>query len=139
MKEFLGQAREQGIECMAFGDLFLEDIRSYRENNLADTGIMPIFPIWGLKTKTLSREMVDSGLRAMITCVDPKQLDPAFVGRVYDQSFLEQLPDTVDPCGENGEFHSFAFAGPMFRDPIDVQVGETVTREGFVFADLLPS
>jgi uncharacterized protein (TIGR00290 family) len=139
MKEFLGQAREQGIECMAFGDLYLEDIRSYRENNLADTGIKPIFPVWGMETTALSKEMMDSGLRAIITCIDPKQLDPKFVGREYNQAFLEQLPDTADPCGENGEFHSFAFAGPMFKEPIDVRVGETVTRGGFVFADLLPT
>jgi len=139
MTEFLRQAREQGIECMAFGDLFLEDIRSYRENNLADTGITPIFPIWGLETTALSHNMMDSGLRAVITCVDPKQLDPKFVGREYNQAFLEQLPDTVDPCGENGEFHSFAFAGPMFTEPVDVQLGETVTRDGLVFADLLPA
>jgi uncharacterized protein (TIGR00290 family) len=139
MKKFLGQARDQGIEGMAFGDLYLEDIRSYRENNLADTGITPIFPLWGMETKALSKEMVDSDLRAMITCVDPKQLDPKFVGRVYDQAFLEQLPDTVDPCGENGEFHSFAFTGPMFSEPVNVQLGETVNRDGFVFADLLPA
>jgi uncharacterized protein (TIGR00290 family) len=139
MKEFLGQAHEQGIECMAFGDLYLEDIRSYRENNLADTGIKPIFPVWGMETTALSKEMMDSGLRAVITCIDPKQLDPKFVGREYNQAFLEQLPDTADPCGENGEFHSFAFAGPMFKEPIDVRAGETVTRGGFVFADLLPT
>ena len=138
MKKFIEQIRVQGIESIAFGDLFLEDIRSYREENLKNTGIKPIFPICGLETKALAQEMVDSGLRAYITCVDPKQLAPEFVGKVYDQSFLDQLPETVDPCGENGEFHSFAFAGPMFRNPIDIQPGEIVTRDGFVFADLLP-
>jgi uncharacterized protein (TIGR00290 family) len=138
MKDFLEQARAQGIECIGFGDLFLEDIRSYRESKLAGTGILPIFPIWGLETEALSRKMINSGLQAVITCVDPKQLDPAFAGRVYDQALLEQLPDTADPCGENGEFHSFAFAGPMFKKQINVRVGETVTRGGFVFADLLP-
>ena len=138
MKEFIEQARIQGIECIAFGDLFLENIRLYRENNLANTGITPIFPIWGMDTESLSREMVNSGLRAVITCVDPKQLGPEFVGREYNKMFLEQLPDTADPCGENGEFHSFAFAGPMFKKPINVRVGETVTRGGFVFTDLLP-
>jgi uncharacterized protein (TIGR00290 family) len=138
MKKFIEQVRLQGIESIAFGDLFLEDIRNYREKNLEDTGIKPIFPIWGLETDKLSREMVKSGLRAFITCVDPKQLAPEFVGRVYDRAFLEQLPDAVDPCGENGEFHSFAYAGPMFREPVKVLLGETVTRNGFVFADLLP-
>jgi uncharacterized protein (TIGR00290 family) len=139
MGEFIDRVSHQGIEYIAFGDLFLEDIRSYRENNLADTGITPIFPIWGMETTTLSKEMVDSGLRAVITCVDPNKLDPEFIGREYDQAFLEQLPDTVDPCGENGEFHSFAFGGPMFKEQIEVRLGETVTRDGFVFADLLPA
>jgi uncharacterized protein (TIGR00290 family) len=139
MGEFIDRVSHQGIEYIAFGDLFLEDIRSYRENNLADTGITPIFPIWGMETTTLSKEMVDSGLRAVITCIDPNKLDPEFIGREYDQAFLEQLPDTVDPCGENGEFHSFAFGGPMFKEQIEVRLGETVTRDGFVFADLLPA
>jgi uncharacterized protein (TIGR00290 family) len=139
MGEFIDRMSHQGIEYIAFGDLFLEDIRSYRENNLADTGITPIFPIWGMETTTLSKEMVDSGLRAVITCIDPNKLDPEFIGREYDQAFLEQLPDTVDPCGENGEFHSFAFGGPMFKEQIEVRLGETVTRDGFVFADLLPA
>ena len=139
MKKFIDQVQLEGIEGIAFGDLFLEDIRRYRETNLADTGIKPIFPIWGLETESLSRDMVKSGLRAIITSIDPRQLDPKFVGRTYDQTFLEQLPETADPCGENGEFHSFAFAGPMFKEPIDVCVGETVSRGGFVFADLLPA
>jgi uncharacterized protein (TIGR00290 family) len=138
MKKFIEQVQVQGIESIAFGDLFLEDIRSYREKNLENTGIKPTFPIWGLETKSLSQEMVARGLRAFITCVDPKQLAPEFVGRIYDQAFLEQLPDTVDPCGEKGEFHSFAYAGPMFKEPIKVELGEAVTRNGFVFADLLP-
>lgn len=139
MGEFIDQVSRQGIEYIAFGDLYLEDIRSYRENNLADTGITPIFPIWGMETTALSRKMVNSGLRAVITCVDPNKLDPEFIGREYDQAFLEQLPDTVDPCGENGEFHSFAFAGPMFKEPVDIRPGETVARDGFVFADVLPA
>jgi uncharacterized protein (TIGR00290 family) len=138
MSEFIEKVKARGIKSFAFGDLFLESVRKYREDNLAGTGITPLFPIWGLITKSLSEEMVNSGLRARITCIDPKQLSTDFAGKVYDKSFLQQLPESVDPCGENGEFHSFAFAGPMFREEINVKVGETVTRDNFVFTDLLP-
>lgn len=138
MKNFVGQAKQQGIESFAFGDIFLEDVRRYREANLAESGITPIFPLWGMPTKKLSREMVNSGLRAIITCVDPKQLSSDFAGQEYGESFLERIPAHVDPCGENGEFHSFAYDGPMFKNPVNITIGETVSRDGFLFTDLLP-
>ena len=138
MREFVEQAKQQEIECFAFGDLFLEDVRIYREVSLADTGITPIFPLWGRSTKELANTMVASGLRAKITCVDPKYLSPEFSGKEYGELFLEQLPSNVDPCGENGEFHSFVYDGPMFEKAINVSIGETVSRDGFVFTDLLP-
>ena len=133
----VAEARQAGVTHMAFGDLFLEDIRAYREEKLAGSGIEPLFPLWGLPSDELAREMVDAGLRAVLTCVDPRQLDPSFAGRIYDASLLADLPEGVDPCGERGEMHSFAFAGPMFAEPIAVEVGETVERDGFVFADVL--
>jgi len=138
MSEFVSESRQQGIEYFAFGDLFLEDIRRYREDRLAGTGITPIFPLWDRPTKELSRDMVTGGLRARITCIDPARLSPEFAGHEYDKSFLNRLPETVDPCGENGEFHTFAFDGPMFDKAVNVGVGETVSRDGFVFTDLLP-
>ncbi|MDH3700230.1 MAG: adenine nucleotide alpha hydrolase [Alphaproteobacteria bacterium] len=138
MAEAVAEVRKIGVGAFAFGDLFLEDVRQYREKNLAGTGIEPVFPLWGLDTGELAREMVASGLAARITCIDPKQLDPAFAGRAFDAAFLDNLPDTVDPCGENGEFHSFAHRGPMFVRPIPITPGEIVERDGFVFADLLP-
>jgi uncharacterized protein (TIGR00290 family) len=122
---------------VAFGDLFLEDVRRYRETHLAGTGLEPLFPVWKTKpTRELADEMVTAGLRAYLTCVDPRQLDRRFAGRVFDAALLAELPAGVDPCGENGEFHSFAFAGPMFRHDIPVRPGEIVERDGFVFADL---
>jgi uncharacterized protein (TIGR00290 family) len=136
MQEFIAQAKQQGVECIAFGDLFLEDVRKYREDNLDGTGIKPIFPLWGMPTDELSREMVKSGLHAIITCIDPNQLPPGFSGREYEDSFLSDLPDQVDPCGENGEFHSFVYDGPMFKEKITVRTGETLSRDGFVFTDL---
>jgi uncharacterized protein (TIGR00290 family) len=138
MKGFVEQARQDGIACIAFGDLFLEDVRKYRESNLSGTGITPIFPLWDMPTEVLSREMVRAGLRAVITCVDPKQLPVEFAGQEYDLPFLERLPPSVDPCGENGEFHTFAYDGPMFNEPVSIVIGETVARDGFVFTDLLP-
>jgi uncharacterized protein (TIGR00290 family) len=137
MTSFINQAKKEGIECFAFGDLFLEDVRQYRERNLSGTGIVPLFPLWGIPTTQLSREMIASGLRAMITCLDPQRLPREFSGREYNNSFLTDLPEGVDPCGENGEFHSFAFEGPMFRNPIALSLGETVDRGGFVFTDFL--
>lgn len=133
------QAVADGVTHMAFGDLFLDDVRQYRIDKLNGTGLEPIFPIWGKDTKQLANEMVQSGLRAIVTCVDPKQLDPEFVGREFNAEYLQDLPESADPCGERGEFHSFVFAGPMFAKPIDVSVGELVERDGFQFADVLPA
>ena len=138
MSSAMAQARAEGVRHMVFGDLFLEDIRRYREEKLSSCGMTPLFPIWGLDTAGLAREMVGAGLRAYLTCVDPKQLDPKFVGRVFDARLLAELPAGVDPCGENGEFHTYAFAGPMFHEPISASVGEVVERDGFFFADVLP-
>ena len=138
MSEFVERESGNGVECFAFGDLFLEDIREYREKALSGTGIAPVFPIWGIDTRVLATTMMGAGLRARITCVDPKQLAPEFCGREFDAEFLRDLPPGVDPCGENGEFHSYAFDGPMFGHKIGIQVGETTMRDGFVFTDLLP-
>jgi uncharacterized protein (TIGR00290 family) len=127
-----------GFTHVAFGDLFLEDIRRYREARLANSGLTPLFPLFGLDTRTLARDMVASGLRARLTCVDPRGLDRRFAGREFDAALLSELPPEVDPCGERGEFHTFAYDGPMFKQPIPVQSGEILERDGFVFADLLP-
>ena len=127
-----------GFTHAAFGDLFLEDVRRYREERLAGSGLQPLFPIWKTKsTAALAQDMVDAGLRATLTGVNPKQLDRSFAGRTFDRDLLRDLPAGVDPCGENGEFHSFAHAGPMFRRSIPVQLGEIVDRDGFIFADLV--
>jgi uncharacterized protein (TIGR00290 family) len=125
-----------GVEAVAFGDLFLEDVRAYRERMLAGTGVEPIFPLWGLPTPALAREMVASGLRAVITCVDTESLDATFAGRSFDAALLDALPASVDPCGERGEFHTFVHAGPMFEAPLAVEAGEVVDRGRFVFADV---
>jgi uncharacterized protein (TIGR00290 family) len=127
-----------GADCMAFGDLHLADVRRYREEKLAGSGMAPIFPLWNEPTAELARGMIAGGLEAVVTCVDPKQLDRHFCGRRYDAGFVADLPASVDPCGENGEFHSFACAGPMFAGPINIAVGEIVERDGFVFADVVP-
>jgi uncharacterized protein (TIGR00290 family) len=124
------------VEVMAFGDLFLEDVRRYRIDKLRGTGIEPVFPVWGLDTHQLARDMIDAGLRARIVCVDPKKLPREFAGRDFDADFLRDLPPGVDPCGENGEFHSVVYAGPIFREPIAIESGEVVERDGFVFADV---
>jgi ABC-type Fe3+-hydroxamate transport system substrate-binding protein len=123
---------------MAFGDLFLEEIRHYRETQMAGTGMRCHFPLWGRPTRALAEEMIDSGVRARLTCVDPRALDASFAGREFDRVLLADLPPHVDPCGENGEFHTFAWDGPMFSHPVPIQTGDVVTRDGFVFADLLP-
>ena len=136
MTEATAKARAAGITVMAFGDLFLEDIRRYRVQKLEGTGIRPVFPLWAQPTDQLARAMLDGGLRARLTCVDPRQLAPSFAGRDFDAAMLADLPPGVDPCGERGEFHSFAYAGPMFTKPLAVQTGEVVERDGFVFADL---
>jgi uncharacterized protein (TIGR00290 family) len=135
MAKAIDRLRAEGVSHVAFGDLFLEDIRRYREQKLAGTGIQALFPVWGENTRELARTMVDAGLVAHLTAVDPKQLDPAFVGRRYDHSLLDALPETVDPCGENGEFHTLVSEGPMFRRGLGVTPGEVVERDGFWFAD----
>ncbi|HYW74740.1 MAG TPA: hypothetical protein VE961_27185 [Pyrinomonadaceae bacterium] len=137
MSEFIQQAHREAIECMAFGDLFLADIKAYREDKLSGTGITPLFPIWETPTDRLAAEMIASGLRAVVTCVDPQILPSSFAGREFNEQFLRDLPAEVDPCGERGEFHTFAFAGPMFKSRVNVEVGEIVEREGFVYADVL--
>jgi uncharacterized protein (TIGR00290 family) len=138
MAEALEQARRESVTRMVFGDLFLQDVRRYREERLAGTGIQPLFPLWGLNTARLAAQMVESGVQAFVTCLNPAKLDRSFAGRMFDEVLLAALPTSVDPCGENGEFHTFAFAGPMFRHPIPVKPGETVERDGFVFTDLMP-
>jgi len=135
MRQVCSRAESQRIDSIAFGDLFLEDIRAYREKQLAGTGLEPLFPVWQLPTRALAHEMIDSGLRAKITCVDPKALAREFAGREFDAALLQDLPASVDPCGENGEFHSFVYDGPMFRSPVLLEPGEIVDRDGFVFAD----
>lgn len=136
MREVCARALGEGVEAIAFGDLFLADIRAYRERQLAGTGLEPLFPVWQIPTHELAATMIAGGLRAKITCVDPKLLPREFAGREFDTAFLNDLPAGVDPCGENGEFHSFVYAGPMFGTPIPVELGEIVERDGFFFADL---
>jgi uncharacterized protein (TIGR00290 family) len=134
----LEDARRAGIEAVAFGDLFLADVRAYRERQLEGTGLTPLFPLWGRPTGELAREMIAGGVRARLTCVDPRKLPASLAGRAYDETLLQELPEGVDPCGENGEFHTFVTGGPGFERPVQVTPGEVVEREGFVFADLLP-
>ena len=133
------RAVSEGFTHVAFGDLFLEDIRRYREERLAGTGLTPMFPLFGADTGALARTMVAGGLHARLTCVNPKVVDRRFAGREFDSALLDELPSSVDPCGERGEFHSFAYAGPMFAKPIAIASGEVVERDGFVFADVLPA
>jgi diphthamide synthase (EF-2-diphthine--ammonia ligase) len=139
MEETCKAGVRAGIEYVAFGDLFLGDIREYREKQLKGSGLTPVFPVWGIPTRELAESMINSGLRAKLTCVDCKQLKPEFVSREFDEQLLADLPQGADPCGENGEFHTFVYAGPMFRHAIPVEVGETVLRDGFAFADLMPT
>ena len=126
----------KGVTHVIFGDLFLKDIREYREEKLSQIGIEPVFPLWLENTAMLAKELIQVGFRAVITCVDPKKLDRSYAGRQFNESFLENLPAGIDPCGENGEFHTFAYDGPIFRNPIPVRGGEVVERDGFWFADL---
>jgi uncharacterized protein (TIGR00290 family) len=135
----IARARSEGISVMAFGDLFLEEIRRYREQRLLGTGMTPLFPIWGIPTDALAREMVAERLRARLTCVDPQKLPRTFVGRDFDEALLRDLPSSVDPCGERGEFHSFAYEGPMFQHAVQIRNGDVVERDGFVFQDVLPA
>lgn len=136
MRDTCQAAVQKGIDHIAFGDLFLVDIRGYREKQLENSGLHPLFPVWGLPTRELAHAMIEAGVRAKLTCVDPKLLASEFVGREFDEQLLYDLPPEVDPCGENGEFHTFVYAGPMFQRGLPVVVGEIVSRDGFVFADL---
>ena len=136
MRAAVQHAVADGFTHVAFGDLFLDDVRAYREQRLAGTGLQPLFPLWGRPTATLAREMIAGGLEARLTCVDPRVLSAELAGRCFDEALLTELPETVDPCGERGEFHTCVFAGPMFARRIEVTVGESVERDGFVFADL---
>lgn len=138
MADAMTRARAERVTHIVFGDLFLEDIRKYREENLAKCGMTPLLPLWLKDTRELANEMIESGLRAYLTCVDTTRLDASFAGRPFDKKLLADLPAHVDPCGENGEFHTCVVAGPMFASPIDVGVGKIVERDGFVFADLVP-
>ena len=126
----------EGFDTIAFGDLFLQDIRAYRERQLAGSGLSPTFPLWDLPTGILAREMIGGGIRARLSCIDTKALDPAFAGREFDRALLEDLPLSADPCGENGEFHTFVYDGPMFRRPLSIASGEQHNFEGFIYTDL---
>ena len=137
--EIVGLAEDAGVTHMAFGDLFLEDIRAYREGLLADSSIECVFPLWGRDTTALAREIVDAGVSAYLTCIDPRALSPEFVGRRYSSELLNELPAGVDPCGENGEFHTFVNASPDFAAPIAVEPGERAERDGFWFAEVVPA
>jgi uncharacterized protein (TIGR00290 family) len=139
MAKTCAKAVAEGIEGVAFGDLFLEDVRAYREKQLKGTGLEPIFPVWGLPTGDLAREMIAAGVRAKLTCVDTNKLDRSFAGREFDEALLADLPSPVDPCGERGEFHSFVYAGPMLSATLTVVLGEIVVRDGFVFTDVISS
>jgi diphthamide synthase (EF-2-diphthine--ammonia ligase) len=128
----------RGIECIAFGDLFLEDIRRYREEQLRGTGIRPIFPVWGIPTRELAEEMLAAGVEAYLSSVDLAKLPVEMAGRRWSRELLAELPVGCDPCGENGEFHTIVTAGPMFAEPIPVRIGEIVQRDGFAYADVVP-
>jgi uncharacterized protein (TIGR00290 family) len=132
------RAVAEGIDQVAFGDLYLRDVRAYRERQLLGTGLEPIFPLWDIPTRELAAQMLAAGVCARVTCVDPLQLDEKFAGREFSAEMIKSLPDTADPCGENGEFHTFVYASPVFNGPLAVHVGEIVRRDGFVFADVVP-
>jgi uncharacterized protein (TIGR00290 family) len=137
MEQALRRHFDQGVRTVAFGDIFLEDLRAYREKNLARIGMTALFPLWKRDTRELVREFQANKFRAVAVCVDPKAIDPSFAGRELDASFFRDLPPQADPCGENGEFHTFVFDGPIFQSPIHVRTGEVVNRDGFIFCDLL--
>jgi uncharacterized protein (TIGR00290 family) len=138
MRAVCQRATAEGIAAVAFGDLFLQDIRDYRVKQLQGSGLEPLFPVWQIPTQQLGRDMIAADLKAKLTCVDPSKLEKSFAGRDYDQGLLTALPPGVDPCGENGEFHTFVYDAPVFSRPIRVQTGQVVERDGFVFADVLP-
>ncbi len=136
MRELILRAKEAGVTHIAFGDLFLQDVRDYRERQLAGTGITPVFPLWGINTTELAHDMIASGLRAVVTCLDPRQIPASLIGHEFDEAFLRKLPPSADPCGENGEYHTFCYDGPMLAQPIPVRTGEVVERDGFVYVDV---
>jgi uncharacterized protein (TIGR00290 family) len=138
MRAVCQRASAEDITAVAFGDLFLQDIRDYRVQQLQGTGLEALFPVWQIPTAQLARDMITAGLKAKLTCVDPAKLQKTFAGRDYDLSLLEALPPAIDPCGENGEFHTFVYNAPVFSLPISVRTGEVVERDGFIFADVLP-
>ncbi len=138
MREVCARAVSENVEAIAFGDLFLQDVRAYRERQLQPTGLEPLFPLWQQPTSTLAREMIANGLCARLTCMDTRQLPSTFAGREFDEALLRELPSETDPCGERGEFHTCVYAGPMFNFPILLEAGEIVTRDGFTYADFAP-
>jgi uncharacterized protein (TIGR00290 family) len=138
MAQACRRAVDEGFDSIAFGDLFLKDVRQYRERQLTGTGLTPLFPVWDLPTAPLAREMIAGGIRARLSCIDTKSLDRAFAGREFDTALLDDLPEAADPCGENGEFHSFVYDGPGFRAPIPIEAGELRDVDRFVYTDLLP-
>ena len=137
MGRTMGKYRDAGVMRVAHGDVFLEDLRQYRESNLAKLQMKALFPIWGRETAELARAFIDLGFKAYVTCVDGEKLPASFAGRALDGRFIDDLPEGIDPCGENGEFHTFVYAGPIFRHPLEISVGEVVTRDGSHFADLM--
>ena len=140
MARALAKFKTQGVAAVGFGDLFLQDVRKYREEKMAQTGMRPVFPVWGLDTRKFAQDFIEAGFKAVLTCVDGQQLNGKFAGREYDQSLLEELPPGVDPCGENGEFHTFVYAGPIFAKPIPIRRGEVVLRDNrFWYCDFLPA
>jgi uncharacterized protein (TIGR00290 family) len=139
MSAMLEEAKDEGVTHVVFGDLFLDDIRRYREEKMRESGITPVFPLWGRPTDKLARAMIAGGLEARLVCVDPKAMPKHFAGRIFDTALLDELPKNVDPCGERGEFHTCVLAGPMFSRRIEVKTGEITERDGFVFADLIPA
>jgi uncharacterized protein (TIGR00290 family) len=138
MSQAMDDARGAGVTRMVFGDLYLEDVRAYREQKLAGTGVTPVFPLWGRDTRGLAREMIAGGLKAFVVCLDPKRVPRTLAGRAFDEEFLAALPPEADPCAERGEFHTVACGGPMFAAEIPTRLGETVERDGFVFTDVIP-
>ncbi len=138
MRNFLAESAAKGVQCMAFGDLFLADIRKYREDHLKGTGIEPLFPLWGIPSRQLADEMLAEGLEAYVSSVDLKRLPACFAGRQWSRDMLQEFPEGIDPCGENGEIHTIVADGPMFREPIAVRAGEIVERQGFAYADIIP-
>lgn len=138
MRAICERAIAGGVTAIAFGDLFLQDVRDYRVRQLRGTGLDPLFPVWKIPTEQLSREMIAAGVKAKLTCIDPAKLAKSFAGRDYDLRLLQELPDGIDPCGENGEFHTFVYDAPVFSRPVEVRSGEVIEHDGFIFADLLP-